>query len=354
MTAWGLLSTARINRQVLAGARASNRLDVIAVASRNGARAQAYAREHGIERAYESYVALLEDPEVEAVYISLPNSMHVEWTLRALEAGKHVLCEKPLSRRAAEVEHAFDVAERAGLVLSEGFMFRHHPQTRRLQALLAEDAIGELRIVRATFSFQLAVVHGVNDARFRPELDGGSLMDVGCYCVSAIRLLAGEPQRVQAEQVVGPSGVDVCFAATIRLPRDAVAQFDCGFVVASREGLEIVGERGSLFVDDPWHIRSPGIELRRGAQAETIAAERIAVEAANSYQLELENVSDAMRGETPLLLGRDDALGQARAIEALYRSAETGLPGVIEQSAISPSLRATGATHDVRTGTRPL
>jgi D-xylose 1-dehydrogenase (NADP+, D-xylono-1,5-lactone-forming) len=326
--AWGLLSTARINRLVLAGARESDRAEVIAVASRDGARAEAFAGAHGIARAYGSYEALLEDPDVEAVYVSLPNSMHVEWTLRALDHGKHVLCEKPFSRRSSDVERAFDLAERNGLVLSEGFMWRHHPQARKLVELAGE--IGPLRTIRAAFSFQLADVHGANDARFRPELDGGSLMDVGCYCVSALRLLAGEPERLYGEQVVGRSGVDVSFAATLRFPGDVLAHFDCGFVLPYRDELEVVGAEASLFVDDPWHIHSPGIELRRQAEPETIELELIHVEAVSSYRLELENVSDAIRGEAPLLLGRDDAVGQARTLEALYRSAESGIPVDVE------------------------
>ena len=324
--AWGLLSTARVNRLVLAGARASDRVNVVAVASRDRARAEAYAREHEIERAHGSYDAMLEDPAVEAVYISLPNSMHVEWTLRALEAGKHVLCEKPFSRRAKDVEGAFDLADTAGLVLSEGFMWRHHPQARKLAQLVTEGAIGRLRIIRADFSFQLASVHGADDARFRPELDGGSLMDVGCYCVSAVRLLAGEPERVFAEQVVGASGVDVGFAATMRFCDDVVAHFDCGFAVPYRDELEVVGDEASLFVDDPWHIHAPGIDLRREPEPDRIEIDRIEIEPADSYRLELENVCDAIRGRAALLLGRDDAIGQARTIEALYRSADTGLP----------------------------
>lgn len=318
MTAWGILSTARINRLVLAGARLSDHVDVIAVASRDRARAEAYAREYSVEQAYGSYDALLEDTAVEAVYISLPNSMHVEWTLRALAAGKHVLCEKPFSRWAHEVEQAFDLADREGLVLSEGFMWRHHPQTATLARLVAEGVVGRLRLIRAAFSFQLAAVHGADDTRFSPELEGGSLMDVGCYCVNAIRFLGGEPERVHAEQVLGTSGVDVCFAAALRLPDDVVAHFDCGFVVPYRDELEIVGDDASLFVDDPWHIHSPGIEVRRESDSEI---ERIAVDSADSYQLELENVSAAIRGDAPLQLGRDDALGQARVIEALYQSA---------------------------------
>jgi predicted dehydrogenase len=335
--AWGVLSTARINRPVLAAAWASERADVIAVASRDGGRAETYAREHGIERAYAGYEALLEDPDVEAVYVSLPNALHVEWTLRALAAGKHVLCEKPLARRASQAAEAFDLADQHGLVLSEGFMWRHNPQAHTLARLVAEGAVGRLRLIRAAFSFQLAGVHGSDDARFDPQLEGGSLMDVGCYCVNAIRLLAGEPERVYAEQVVGPTGVDVVFAATLRFPGDVVAYFDCGFVLPSRDELEVVGEQASLFLDDPWHIGVPGIELRREAESRTIEVERIALEWADSYLLELENVSDAIRGEAPLLLGRDDALGQARVLEALHESATSGLPLDVEPAVLSPA-----------------
>jgi D-xylose 1-dehydrogenase (NADP+, D-xylono-1,5-lactone-forming) len=256
--------------------------------------------------------------------------LHVAWTLRALEAGKHVLCEKPFSRRPEDVERAFDLAESAGLVLSEGFMWRHHPQSSRLAQLVAEGAIGRLRLVRAAFSFQLAEEHGADDGRFRPELDGGSLMDVGCYCVNAIRFVAGEPERVQADQVVGASGVDVCFTATLRLPNDVLAHFDCGFVTSFRDELEVVGNEANLFVDDPWHLETPGIERRREPEPHRVEVEGIPVEPASSFRLQLENVSDAIRGEAPLLLGRDDAVGQARALEALYRSAETGAPVELE------------------------
>ncbi|MDQ3890600.1 MAG: Gfo/Idh/MocA family oxidoreductase, partial [Actinomycetota bacterium] len=153
--AWGLLSTAAINRAVLAAARASKEVEVVAVASRELARADAYAREHGIERAYASYEELLLQPDVEAVYVSLPNSLHVLWSLRALEAGKHVLCEKPLTRRPGEVEHLFAVAGRAGRIVMEGFMYRHHPQTRTIADLVSGGAIGQLRAVHASFSFSL-------------------------------------------------------------------------------------------------------------------------------------------------------------------------------------------------------
>jgi xylose dehydrogenase (NAD/NADP) len=313
---WGILSTAQINLPILAAARASDRAEVIAVASRDSGRAEAYAREHGLERGHGSYEALLADPDIEAVYISLPNGLHIPWTLRALEAGKHVLCEKPFSRRVEDVERAFDLAESLGLVLSEAFMYRHHPQTAKLAELVAEKAIGQLRVVRAAFSFPLVAERGEDDTRFDPELEGGALMDVGCYCVNAIRLLAGEPQRVAAEQVLGPSGVDVVFAGTLSHADGVVAHFDCGFVLPRRSELEVVGEEGSLFVATPFQVSSPGIELRRADDLE-----HVAVEPGDSYLLELENVSAAIRGEETLLLGRDDAVGQARTIEALYGAA---------------------------------
>jgi len=314
--AWGLLSTAPINLSILDAAHKTDQAEVVAVASRDEARAGAYAREHGIERSYGSYDALLADPDVDAVYVSLPNGLHVEWTLRALEAGKHVLCEKPLARRAADVERAFEVAEAAGLVLSEGFMWRHHPQTAKLARLVADEVIGPLRLIRVAFSFPLAVERSPDDARFSAELDGGAMMDVGCYCVSAIRFLAGEPMRVAATQLLGPSGVDVVFAGTLTHAGEVISHFDCGFVLPRRSELEVLGEEGSLYVLNPFVIISPGIELRRGG-----SVEQIAVEDGDSYLLELENVSGAIRGVAPLLLGREDALGQARSIEALYGAA---------------------------------
>src|SRR5262245_43995156 len=178
----GILSTARINRLVIPGARAADGVELVAVASRDRARAEEYAREWQIPRFHGSYEALLEDPGVDAVYISLPNGLHVEWSIRALEAGKNVLCEKPLDRRPAEVERAFDAADRSGRILMEAFMYRHHPQTRRLVELVQEGAIGELQLIRSAFSF--TITNPDTNVRTQPALDGGSLMDVGCYCVS--------------------------------------------------------------------------------------------------------------------------------------------------------------------------
>jgi D-xylose 1-dehydrogenase (NADP+, D-xylono-1,5-lactone-forming) len=314
---WGILSTASINRHVIPAAHASDKAELIAIASRDQRRADAYARAWR-ERTYGSYEALLEDPDVEAVYISLPNSMHVEWSIRSLEAGKHVLCEKPLDRRPQEVARAFDTAEREGRLLMEAFMYRHNPQTRRLVELVHTGAVGELRVIRSTFSFS---VYDPENIRLRPELDGGSLMDVGCYCVSGSRLLAGEPTAVYGEAVVGETGTDWVFAGMMRFSGDVISLFDCGTSLPLRDELEVIGTEGSLFLDDPWHCRTPVIELRRGDDVELLE-----LEPADSYRLQLENLSDAIRDETAPLLGREDAVAQARALDALLRSAQTASP----------------------------
>ena len=319
MTAqWGLLSTADINDKFIGGVAEARESAVLAVASRDRARADRYAAERGIPRAYDSYEALLADPDIDAVYISLPNSMHLEWTSRALEAGKHVLCEKPLSRREADVSAAFDLAERRGRLLMEAFMYRHHPQTARLSELVRSGAIGRMRLIRASFSFNAIDPANV---RLSAALDGGSLMDVGCYCVSAARLLAGEPELVSGTQVLGGDGVDVTFTGWMRFADDVLAHIDSGLVCDDRFDLEVVGDEASLFVPDPWHAVAPRIELRR---AHTI--EVVEVPAVNSYGLEADNLAAAIRGAAPPLLGRADATGQARAIEALYASADSGAP----------------------------
>ena len=298
----------------MAAAAATGCLDVAAVASRDAARADSYAREQGIARSHGSYDALLSDPDVEAVYIALPNRLHHEWTMRALAAGKHVLCEKPYSRRPTDVEQAFDAADERDLVLMEGFMYRHHPQTRYVADLVADGAVGRLRAVRASFNL---FIDRPDDPRFRPDLDRGSLMDVGCYCISGSRLLAGEPKRVLGEQVVGATGVDVSFRGTLEFPDDVKAEIDCSFVLPLQQRLEAVGEEGSISMQAPFRPDWGGeILLQRGGKTT-----HIEVPDANSYERELENFADAVAGAAPPLLGREDALGQARTIDALFRSA---------------------------------
>lgn len=308
---WGLLSTARINAHLLA----PDPSRFVAVASRSQARAAAYAAEHGIARAHGSYEALLADPEVDAVYVSLPNGLHAEWSQRALEAGRHVLCEKPFGRDPEVVAAAFDAAEREGLVLAEALMWRHHPQVACARQLIREGAIGDVRLLRAAHTAFLA---DRDDPRMDPALDGGALMDVGCYAVSGLRAFAGEPLAVTASRVC-ENGVDVRLVATLRFPGDVLATLDCAFDTVYRKALEIVGSDGVLTLNDPWiGDDAPAVELRRaGGEVERHEL----AQPVTSYALELDDFEAAVRGERPPLLGRADAIGQARALALLHAAA---------------------------------
>jgi predicted dehydrogenase len=307
---WGILGTGNINWKLVRGARLSSEVEIVAIASRDAERAAAAAAEHGIGRSFGSYEAMLADPGIDAVYISVPNSLHHPWTMTALAAGKHVLAEKPYTRRPEDVTEAFDAADRAGLVLMEAFMWRHTRQTRRLLELL--PTIGRLETIRATFSFPLEDQANI---RLRADLDGGSLMDVGCYCVSGSRLLAGEePAWVFATQEVGPSGVDLRLTGILSFPGGPVAEFTSGFTT-DHEGLEAIGTKGAIRLPDPWH-NVMGVFYHDG--------EEIRLEPGNPYQDELEDMAAAIRGEAEPRLGRADAMGQARTIAALYESAERG------------------------------
>jgi predicted dehydrogenase len=317
----GIVSTADINRLVIPPAKATPLVDLVAVASRDSNRAADYAREWEIERSFGSYDAMLADGGIEAVYVSLPNSEHVPWTLRALEAGKHVLCEKPLTRHSSEVETVWSLASTKGLVVAEAFMWRHNPQTKRFSELVGNGAVGELQFVRSLFSFSMS--DPATNVRMKKELEGGSLMDVGTYCVSGIRLLAGEPVSVYGEQVEGGDGVDVRFGGLMRCESGARGIFYCSFEAPSRKELEAVGTEGVLRLHDPWHAWRGGIELQR---AEENGTQQVDTETGDSYRFELEDFARAIRGEKEPLLGRSDALGQARALEALYLSAAEGRP----------------------------
>jgi predicted dehydrogenase len=307
---WGILSTANISRKLLAGARDAG-VDVVAVGSRDLERGRAFAAELGIPQVFGSYEELLASDEVDAIYNPLPNSLHVPWSIRALDEGKHVLCEKPLSRHVDDVERAFDAAEAAGRVLMEAFMWRFHPQTARVVELVREGAIGRLRHINARFGFNLDPASG--NVRWDDALEGGALMDVGCYCVSGMRLLAGEPVRVSAERVGTP--VDGRLVGVLRFADDVTGAFDCGMDVFNRSGLEVVGDGGTLWIADPWHGLAPGIELD---------GERIEVEAVNPYGAELLEVEAAVSEGRAPRLDRTESVNQARAIAALYRAADEG------------------------------
>jgi predicted dehydrogenase len=308
----GIVGTGQIADQLLAGARQSESVRPVAVGSRDLARAQAFARRHALPRVHGSYEGLLADPDVEAVYISLPNGLHHAWSMKALRAGKHVLAEKPYSAEPVEVDEAFDLAERAGLVLAEALMWLHGPGARLIRELLPR--VGDVVTIRSAFSF---VLDRERDVRLAADLAGGSLMDVGCYSISGARLAAGgEPVRVLGVADWGPTGVDRRFHGQLEFSSGAVAQISSGFD-GNHRGIEVAGTRGSFSLSDPW--RNETRRLIVDDQVSEYADE-------NQYRVELDDFAAAIRGERPSLLGRADALGQARTIEALLRSARSGLP----------------------------
>jgi predicted dehydrogenase len=304
---WGILGPGRIASRLMRDVGQATNFTVVAAGSRNLDRAEEFASRFGISRVHGSYEELLADPEVDAVYIGLPNSLHHPLTIQALAAGKHVLCEKPYTRHPAQVIEAFDAADAAGLVLMEAFMWRHAPQVRRFLELLPK--LGELQSIRATFSF---VIGDETDVRLDPSLDGGGLMDVGCYCVNGSRLVAGaDPEWVFGEQTLAASGVDEAFSGMLRFPAGPVAEIATGFT-SNHRSLEAIGSKGNLLLCDPWQGQRGGLEHN---------GRDVPVATADPYRLEVENISAAILGTGKPLLGRADALGQARTIEALYRSA---------------------------------
>jgi xylose dehydrogenase (NAD/NADP) len=312
---WGLLGTGKINDRFLLHAPEAPNAEFVAVGSRTIDRARDLASRYGIARAHGSYEELLADPGVDVVYINVPNALHHEWTMHALRAGKHVLCEKPYSRHATDVVEAFDAADAAGLLLMEGFMWRHSPQARLFVELLPQ--IGEIQSVHATFSF---VIASRDDVRLRAELDGGSLMDVGCYCVSGVRLAMGrEPDRVHAEQFIGESGVDERFTGLLHFAGDVSATIVAGFH-SEHASLEAIGRDGTLQLPLAWLGKATALLLN---------GREIPVTPVDQYLLEVQNLSAAVLGEAQPLLGRDDALGQAGVIEALYAAAASAEPEAV-------------------------
>jgi xylose dehydrogenase (NAD/NADP) len=308
----GIIGTGSILDRFLPGAELSSSTDVVSIASRDADRARAVAAARGIPTAFGSYDALLADPEVDAVYICLPNSMHHEWTMRSLVADKHVICEKPYSTSAAEVNEAYDLADSSGLVLTEGFMWRHSPHALRFIEELPR--IGELRTIRSTFSFQ---IESEEDIRLSRDLGGGSVMDVGTYCVSASRAITGrEPVAALGVAWPAPSGVDDRFSGILDFGDGVVATLTSGFR-SRHSSIEAIGSKGSLYLDDPFQGHATTLIGPDGYREE--------IARVDPYELELDDLAAAIRGEHPVRLGRADALGQARALAALYESAESGL-----------------------------
>jgi predicted dehydrogenase len=312
---WGLLGTARINQAIIPRLHEGARHELVAVASRDADRAAHYAREWSIPRAFGSYDALLADPGIDVVYIPLPNALHAEWSVRAMRAGKHVLCEKPLALTVAEVELLGRVARETGRIVTEAFMYRHHPQTHAVRAMVADGAIGEPRLVRGGFSFSLTRPGNV---RLDPDLGGGALWDLGCYPVSHARYVLGrEPVEACCTQVVGETGVDLTSLGHLRFEHDAMCQFDCSFRAAPRASIEIVGTEGTIDLATPY---KPGLResivLRRDGGTEIRH-----VEGAPLYAGELDDMASAALDGAAPAVSLADSLGNTAALAALQESA---------------------------------
>lgn len=317
---WGLLSTARINRALIPPLRASKRNRLLAVASRSHDSADNYAREWKIPRAHGSYEALLADPEIDVIYNPLPNHLHAEWTIKAVEAGKHVLCEKPLGLTVDEVDAMQSAARRHERVVAEAFMYRHHPQTLKVQELVKGGSLGTLKLIRGSFSY---VLSAERDVRLDPAMGGGSLWDVGCYPISYARSVLGqEPTEVFGWQVVGRTGIDETFVGQMRFADGVHVQFDSSFVIPLHWFMEIVGNEGTLNIPSPFKPNeNETIYLTRGGKTETIK-----IKGQELYIGEVEDMADAiLLGKEPRI-SLEDSRGNVMTITALLESARTGKP----------------------------
>jgi len=317
---WGILGPGRIAPRLVRAIHASSRGSLVAVASRDADRAAAFAVAHGIPRSFGSNDALLAASDVDAVYVALPNHLHAEWTIRALEAGKHVLCEKPLALTVADVDAIATAADRAGRIAVEAFMYLHHPQILRAVDLARGGALGRLELVNGTFSFFLTQV---GDPRVDPAMGGGSLWDVGCYPVSFARRIAGEePERVAALARFDERGVDRTFIGQMRFPSGLLAQFDSGFAAPDRQRIEIVGGDATLMLDNPFLTAPdgppPSLTLWRDG-----APTRLEVAAVDQYAAEVDDLTAAILDGTEPRVSLLFSRGSIAVLADLDRAART-------------------------------
>ena len=320
---WGVLSTARHGTNtVIPALQAASGGRVTAVASRDVERAQEWAARLGIPRSYGSYEVLLDDPDIDAVYIPLPNSLHREWTIRAAEAGKHVLCEKPLALNAAQAAEMVAACRQAGVTLAETFQWRHHPQSHRARALLCEGVIGTLRLIEAGFTFPLT---RPGDIRLRPELGGGALYDVGCYAISLARYMTGaEPLSVTAQATWTESGVDDLLVATLAFPGDVLAHINCSMNLVLRQYFELVGTQGALVVNRAYKPLddAPGEIVR--CEENRAPVETYTTPALNSFVLMAGDFNRAVLDGSEVPFPAEEAVLNMRVIDAVYEAARRG------------------------------
>lgn len=324
---WGILGCARIAERALIPAfRAAANADLLGIAARDEKRARAWAAKHAIEKAHKDYVSLLEDPDIDAVYVPLPNHLHAEWTIRAAAAGKHVLCEKPLALTEAEVRTMFQACDRANVLLMEAFMYRFHPQFERTLRLVRTGRIGDIRAFRSAFTFRIS--SGKEDYRWYPEMGGGALYDVGCYPVSAARTIFGEePSSVFARARLHPeSGIDAAMSLLLEFPGGRYAHLDCALDTQFESRLEIAGSEGRITLPrayTPKNFDVP-IQISRGEEEETIL-----VPAANHYVRMIEHFGECVRRGLSPRYTLEDAAGSARIIDAAFKSLAAARPVVL-------------------------
>lgn len=323
---WGILGTGNIARQFCADLRGSTRGQVAAVGSRKLETARTFASTHSIPEAVGGYAELLQRADVDAVYLSLPNSMHHEWTLAALRAGKHVLCEKPLTSGMAEAEEMFDVARQTGRILVEAFMYRSHPQTLAVVDAVKRGAIGELKSIRTSFCYRTARVE--NNIRFKPELNGGAMMDIGCYCINFAQLFAGgEPSHVSAYGRFHASGVDEIAAGVLQYPSGVVATFICGMSLQADNTATLSGSEGYIEIPVPWkpganaqwHIgysAPPLMDKLQGLHAGTIPPRQTFTTSATNgpYAMEADDFAACVLDGAPSRVTPADSLGTMRTL----------------------------------------
>ncbi|CAN5619393.1 Gfo/Idh/MocA family oxidoreductase [soil metagenome] len=315
----GILGFANIAQEaIIPAAGETDAVEITAVATRGESKTDEIREIIPEAGLFEDYDSLVESNEVDAVYIPLPNSLHVDWTLKALEAGKHVLCEKPFSLDADGAEKAVEAARKSGLTIMEGFMFRLHPQTQRLKELIEEGAIGAVRQVVAQFGHLL---DDPEDVRGIGSLGGGSLGDVGCYAVSGVRLaFGGEPRRASAFARFDEDDADQELAGVLEFD-EGLGIISCSISSARRERLEIIGADGRLILEAPFRADKSGgsIEIQSGDESETESFEE-----GDPYLTELEEFAAAIREQREPAVGPAEILGNARAIGALLESARQG------------------------------
>ena len=331
----GILGCANIARQFARDVAASPKVRIVAVASRNADTAAAFAAAHGIGRHHGSYEALLADAEVDAIYLPLPNSLHAEWAIKAAQAGKHVLCEKPLALGLDQAQSMFDAAQAHGVMLLEAYPYYFQPQTGAMLALLHEGAIGEVRAVQASFGFNLSAPQG--NIRMQPELGGGALLDAGSYALSLIRLvMGGAPERVLADASWSDSGVDIATMATLYYADGRRAQLSCAMNAANHRRATIIGATGTIETEYLNHTsdRAGGDErgylpselrIRRGT-ANTIPFEEIRSGTGSGFRFAAEAFAKVVASQDFAAIARaaEASLDNAATLEALGRSAKLG------------------------------